>query len=312
MRNRGFTLVELLVVIAIIAILIALLLPAVHAVRESARRNQCANNMRQVGLAAILHVDQRDRLPALHTPAFHDDPRDVGWRLTVLPNLEETGFYETLRRPDSWKHEFVSVSEEGTLPFALARIANIPAFDCPSNPRPVPSFGVNMIVKRQTDEILFHSVGPSNSRAPFFIARIDKDSQFQMGAWWGRKSLGAFVGNQRRSQKDLEHFQYVALRTGAKLTYVTDGLSKTALLYESAGGSWLHLGFIPGVAFSAINIDPSKPLMGPKFPNTVRTNHRGANVCHCDGSVRFVSPDVAHEAFAALVSRDDQHFDRVN
>src|SRR6476660_1861016 len=69
-QKRGFTLVELLVVIAIIGILVALLLPAIQAAREAARRTQCVNKMKQLGLAVLNYESARKTLPLAYTPSY--------------------------------------------------------------------------------------------------------------------------------------------------------------------------------------------------------------------------------------------------
>ena len=86
---RAFTLVELLVVIGVVAILLALLLPAVQAARGAARRTACQNQLRQIALAAHSHVDARGRLPAGTDPGTSATPYR-GWLVSLLPFLEET------------------------------------------------------------------------------------------------------------------------------------------------------------------------------------------------------------------------------
>ena len=89
--THGFTLVELLVVIAIIGILIALLLPAIQAAREAARRSQCTNNLKQIGIAIQMHHDSSGRFPMGRNGV---DPMSVSWAHFLLPQLEENAVYE--------------------------------------------------------------------------------------------------------------------------------------------------------------------------------------------------------------------------
>ncbi|MGQ0637619.1 MAG: DUF1559 family PulG-like putative transporter [Planctomycetaceae bacterium] len=98
-RKRGFTLIELLVVIAIIAVLIALLLPAVQQAREAARRTQCKNNLKQVGLALHNYVDTHGCLPNLFVAAVQPNPARIGtwsWMTMILPFVDQAPLYNSL------------------------------------------------------------------------------------------------------------------------------------------------------------------------------------------------------------------------
>src|SRR5436189_632531 len=94
--RRGFTLIELLVVISIIAVLIALLLPAVQAAREAARRSQCVNNLKQIGIAVHNYAESRGSFPIGQGP----DPVAMfnGWSslAMLLPQLEQAPLYSSL------------------------------------------------------------------------------------------------------------------------------------------------------------------------------------------------------------------------
>ncbi len=131
-RGSGFTLVELLVVIAIIAVLIGLLLPAVQAARESARRTQCTNNLRQIGLASLTYESAKKFL----VPAFLGDNSLISqaggynswptWAALILPYMEEKGI------ADLWDLKRVVAAQ---VPAAYQ--TPVKAYSCPSRPPPV-------------------------------------------------------------------------------------------------------------------------------------------------------------------------------
>src|SRR5262249_6206904 len=129
-RRHGFTLIELLVVIAIIAVLIALLLPAVQSAREAARRIQCVNNLKQIGLALHNYHDSFGTFPlgAVMGPGWVNDSNHLSWRGLILPQLEGGPLYNAI----NLDHDVGSLS--GAVAFTVWMTAHA-SFLCPSDGR---------------------------------------------------------------------------------------------------------------------------------------------------------------------------------
>ena len=150
-RRSGFTLIELLVVIAIIAVLIALLLPAVQAAREAARRMQCVNNLKQIGLALHNYVESPSALPGA----------DMVFNLTelsalsqVLPFLEQSSVYNSINMAFSYQDPNN----------ATAMMTVINGFICPSDlPDPIPSLGgqTNYMANMGSGIVWQAAIGPN-------------------------------------------------------------------------------------------------------------------------------------------------------
>jgi prepilin-type N-terminal cleavage/methylation domain-containing protein len=129
-RRKAFTLIELLVVIAIIAILVALLLPAVQQAREAARRTQCKNNLKQIGLALHNYHDLQSSFPSgwigVDLVNRWQDPEGIsgwGWAAMILPQMDQAPLFGQIRPDVSLLHALN----------AKPRAVTLPMFRCPSD-----------------------------------------------------------------------------------------------------------------------------------------------------------------------------------
>lgn len=326
----GFTLVELLVVIAIIGVLIGLMLPAVQVAREAARRMQCANNLKQLGVAFHNFENAHKKLPpgyatnSLGSPPpagrdaeTWDAPPGWGWAAFLLPHLEETSLSSQ-----------IDYSRPIWTPAATELIrTTIATFLCPSDSGERTPFVVTdpsgnplVIDGRQVE------VGPSN-----YVASHGQESCW--GECGAADTAIVFTNIYTSETKEVEHRGDVSLVAdgpfyrNSKIEFrkVTDGLSKTIFLGEhsSALSDKTWVGVIPGALAlpkfkSPVNGDDAAATLvlvhgGPSggelditglpiiHPVNFPTYHvgqmyaehpGGGNVGLGDGSVRFVSEDV--------------------
>src|SRR5262245_46344021 len=226
-RNRGFTLVELLVVIAIIGVLVALLLPSIQAAREAARRSQCSNNLKQIGLAIHNYEDTFKAMPPGNYHGVHGS-----WCLHLLPFLEQknahagfqnSGGIQTFRTGGIRYGDSVNVAAVTGKYFAF--------YTCPSDVR-------NESTKSQYSGITSHNyVANYGNTTRGRMSPVGTTSTGAPNVFGGApliEVIGENTGNWANYYSWIAHMN--DYKPSVRLAEVTDGTSNTLAISETVKG----------------------------------------------------------------------------
>jgi prepilin-type N-terminal cleavage/methylation domain-containing protein/prepilin-type processing-associated H-X9-DG protein len=295
---HGFTLVELLVVITIIGILISLLLPAVQAAREAARRSQCANNFRQIGIAMYNYESARRCFPPGDIYYYHTNPTNYffgpSWGGSLLPYMEGSTVYDQYNFALQPKGYGIYAGKN-----ELVGGKRIAAYCCPADPQ---------------DNLL--AIGTSNGSTPGGVI-----------LWWKTNaggvadSVNAYQPDPANPGKFLLLDEPTSVGDGMLLAMrpvrvadVADGTSNTLFVGEVTGSSpgskqgWFWAEYNMVSTYYGINGPGSIPGDG-KFTRTgsdcFSSYHPGGcQFVMVDGSVTFVSQNINQKLLTALTTRN--------
>jgi prepilin-type N-terminal cleavage/methylation domain-containing protein/prepilin-type processing-associated H-X9-DG protein len=324
-KQRGITLIEVLVTIGVIALLLAILLPAVQSARESARRTQCQNNLRQILLATQSFESAEGTLPSLYNGTSLSYPLrewDLfhmhSWRVMLLPYVEQTALKEKLK----WDE---LATADANLPVGQTPVS---VFLCPSGGNPMEmgsglKYDAITVPRDQQTEQHRYGVVRSDYDAMAGIQVLPKPLPANSRpdsvdfVRWGIWGWAVF------DKKTTAGAKLMRYRNG-KFSDITDGLSNTLAVVERGG--------------KPIDLLDGKPQISPDNPNAEYpgqvgwsasnsfswaingdgvgvndSNARGiysfhpggANVGIADGSVRFLSESMDFDSLVALFGRSD-------
>ena len=307
--RTGFTLIELLVVIAIIGVLIALLLPAVQAAREAARKSQCINNLKQIGLALHNYESSQNMFPPGWTAYFeeeHDEHHDSldrfqedegldgwpgwGWGSMLLNQIEQAPLYDAINFD-------LSVAQPSNVTIRLSRVKS---FICPSDNE------VALVpVRDENDTVTITEVSTGNYIGSNGIGEIGPDD-----------GQGIFYMNSRTKIADIRDGTSQTLCVGERsfnLAPVTwTGRTPHGWNFKtppSQGGdsrfqSFPHPAFTMVISTVGFEDPPRTPNHPRAHPEDYWSHHPGGvNFLYADGSVHFIRDSISQEVFLALATR---------
>ncbi len=330
--ERGFTLVELLVVIAIIGVLVALLLPAVQAAREAARRTQCLNNLKQLGIAGQLHHANTGAFPSggwMWT--WVGDP-DAGlgkdqpgsWAYSMLPFLEQQNLYDLGSDGNS-----DTISAEQRAGAVKRDELGVAAFNCPSRRKALayptresstftPTNSSRTNIAPRTDYASCTGRGETHQKAP------RKFSELAGFTWLDIESIETNVkdlatGTFKKGFVQAEGI--IFQRSETSIAQIPDGTSHTYLLGEKTvnpddyegGFDWSDMeSMYSGQGGDCARYTKKLPIRDQagvvQNNNVFGSAHPGGwNALFADASVHAISYDLELETHQWLGSRDDGH-----
>ncbi|MCA9034290.1 MAG: DUF1559 domain-containing protein [Planctomycetaceae bacterium] len=302
-RRLGFTLIELLVVIAIIAILIALLLPAVQQAREAARRTQCKNNLKQLGIALHNYHDTHGMFPAGHMESGVDGPsyrHQFGWLTYLLPFVEQAPLYKQV----NFSQIDLTLSAHQNPAFMAVGGTDVSAFICPSDPTG----------RNNSDWAPTNYLGNQGTTCQ----SRDKSGSgvFGHNSWMKIRDITDGTSNTIAAAEILKgdfnvnsvRDNYIFIRNAADANNI-DTCQAFPPNSSDLGGVWL--GGTPQNNLFSTNRTPNDrrfDCISPNFGCTnfaARSQHvGGAQVILADGSVHFISESISIEVYHALGTRN--------
>ena len=294
--RSGFTLIELLVVIAIIAVLIALLLPAVQAAREAARRMQCTNNLKQIGLGLHNYESVNGVLP--YGSGVCCTPAGGNWATFILPHMEQPALYYALNQNLGYNTPMNSSIIQSV----------ISTFICPSDPAASEPVTTRFSAHNASPAMMLWypaSMGPTHmDNCDFCPNRTPSSSNYCcQGFNFGTNGDGAgiapgtFAGLFGRTSKAI------------RFSDITDGLSNTFAVGETLPKSCTFLGVFSQnfpVSGTIIPLNTFESAVDANWWRTCGYKSRhpgGANMLMGDGSVRFIKQSISYLTWNNLGTR---------